>query len=87
VPRLQNFTPEMRSQRARIGGLSRWSQEDPKPAMAHVRVGFEKRFLDEVDLERVLPEEERNRRATAARKAHFTKLALKSARARSRRAS
>jgi len=51
-----------------------------------MREAFEARFLDEVDPDRVLPEAERNRRAEHARKAHFQRLALKSARARARRA-
>jgi predicted methyltransferase MtxX (methanogen marker protein 4) len=84
---LQELTPEQRSQRARIGGLSRWAREDPKPAMAKARAGFDQRFIDEVDPERVLSEQERNRRADAARRAYFSKLALKSARARAKKAS
>jgi diacylglycerol kinase family enzyme len=44
-----------------------------------------RRFLDEVDPLRALPEAERNRRAERARKAYFTKLAYLSSRARSQR--
>jgi hypothetical protein len=44
------------------------------------------RFLDEVDPQRLLPEAERLRRATSARKAYFTALAYRSARARQKRA-
>jgi hypothetical protein len=41
-----------------------------------------RRFLDEVDPERQLPEPERLRRAECARRAFFQRLALKSAQAR-----
>ena len=41
-----------------------------------------KRFLDEVDPDRVLPEPERLRRAAAARKAYFTRLAFLASRRR-----
>lgn len=54
------------------------SRETSRPA----REAFLARFLDEVDPDRLLPEEERHRRAEHARKAYFTRLALKSARAR-----
>jgi hypothetical protein len=40
------------------------------------------RFVDEVDPNRVLSPPERQRRAEQARKAYFTRLALKSAQAR-----
>jgi hypothetical protein len=46
------------------------------------REGFERRFLDEVDPERVLSEDERVRRAQHARKAYFARLALASVRSR-----
>jgi hypothetical protein len=43
------------------------------------------RFDDEVDPGRELPEAERRRRADQAKKAYFTRLALRSAQARRRR--
>jgi hypothetical protein len=43
---------------------------------------FEQRFINEVDPERMLPEAERQRRVDHARKAYFTRLAMKSAQAR-----
>jgi hypothetical protein len=46
---------------------------------------MDNRFLDEVDPDRILPEAERKRRADHARKAYFTRLALKSAAARKAR--
>ncbi|MCC7364831.1 MAG: hypothetical protein IT303_10705 [Dehalococcoidia bacterium] len=46
------------------------------------RSAFLARFEREVDPERVLSEQERQRRAEAAKKAHFTRMALASAKAR-----
>jgi hypothetical protein len=78
-------TPQDRSTLGRLGAYSRWAHEDPKPALAKVRKGFDARFEDEVDPDRVLPPAERARRVEAARKAYFTKLALQSAKARRQR--
>ncbi|MGB7052709.1 MAG: hypothetical protein WBG41_14170 [Acidimicrobiales bacterium] len=60
------------------------SRYDSKELTRAARDKFEQRFLDEVDPDRKLPEKERLRRARAARKAYFIRLALKSARARRR---
>lgn len=79
------LSPAERSTRARVAAFTRWAGEDPRPQMQKAREGFERRFLDEVDPNRVLPEAERNRRAAAARRAHFARLALASARARAAR--
>lgn len=76
------MTPSERTLRARIAAHSRWAKEDPVAATAPARAGFEKRFLDEVDPDRVLPEAERLRRAKHAKSAYFSRLALKSAQAR-----
>jgi hypothetical protein len=54
------------------------SRETSKPG----RDAANKRFEDDVDPDGVLPEAERKRRADQARKAYFTELAFKSARAR-----
>ena len=56
------------------------SSEHTKPA----RKAFFERFENEVDPDRTLPKEERLRRAERAKKAYFTRLALKSAQARRR---
>ena len=50
------------------------------------RKAFNQKFLDEVDPERTLPENERLRRATAARKCYYARLTLKSAQTRRRKA-
>jgi hypothetical protein len=65
--------------RARLGGLATSSRHDGREQTAAARGAFLQRFIDEVDPDRSLPEDERLRRADAARRAYFTKLALKSA--------
>ena len=60
---------------------SHYGREIPSRA----REVFLSKFLDQVDPDHVLPEEERQRRAGHARKAHFTKLAYLSARKRAKK--
>ena len=72
-----------RRQRARLGGLT-------TAALGHVNVqpshdAFLRRFEDQVDPQRVLPHEERAKRALAARKAYMGRLALRSSLTRSKR--
>jgi len=55
-------------------------QRNPREYTAKARATFLQRFLDEQPVD--LPPEERQRRAEAARKLHFTRLALASAKAR-----
>lgn len=81
------LSPSERSQRARIGAHSMHAQHDSKQTTARGRAAFMAKFLDLVDPDRVLPEDERNRRAEHARSAYFTQLAYKSARARRKKAS
>lgn len=78
------MTPEQRRLRASAAAYARWAKEDPKDALEHTRMGFRKRFYDEVDPGRVLPQLERERRAEAALRSHMQRLALRSSRARSR---
>ena len=80
------LTPEQRSTRASIAANERWSREDPKPALEPAHEGYRRKWLDQVDPDRVLSEAERNRRADAAMRAHMQRLALKSSRARAKRA-
>jgi hypothetical protein len=61
------------------------AQRDPVETTAAARSAFLARFERQVDPEGRLSEPERRRRADAARKAHFIKLALKSAEVRRRR--
>ena len=77
--------PEGRALRARLAAYEMHAQGLTNTGPA--REKFEQRFLDEVDPDRTLPETERLRRAGFARKAYYTRLAIKSAAARRKRAS
>ena len=79
--------PDLRRQRARIAGYALAAQRDPLEYTAAGRASFMARFEREVDPEGTLPSAERRRRAKAAKKAYFTRLAYKSATARARRKS
>ncbi len=74
-----------RTLRGRIGAYSLHAQRDSRELTKNARQAFDRKFLNEVDPDRVLPEDERHRRARALRQAYFARLALKSARARRRR--
>jgi predicted methyltransferase MtxX (methanogen marker protein 4) len=52
--------------------------------LAKVRQGYRLKWINEVDPDRVLSEDERNRRATAAMRAHMQALSLKSAKVRAK---
>lgn len=75
-------TRQLRSLAGRIGGYRKAALYDARQATLPAREAFARRFLDQVDPERTLPEPERLRRAEAARRAHFARLALLSAMAR-----
>jgi len=79
-------TSSERSLHARLAAYELHSQYDSRELTENARSAFLRRFEDEVDPNRELPEAERVRRAEAKRRAYFTKLALKSAQARRRRA-
>ena len=74
----ESLTPAQRSLRARTASFASWANTpDPK---ARGRRGYATRFRryeDQVDPERVLPEEERYRMAKAAEKAHMASISLK----------
>ena len=82
---LPSMTPSERVLRARIGAYALHAKRDPRETTAAARHAFLSKFETEVDPEGILPSAERQRRAEAARKAHFTRLALKSAQARRKR--
>lgn len=63
----------------RIGGLTTASRHDMTALTQPARAGAFRRFLEEVDPNNELPEEERQRRAIAAQRAHMSRIALKSA--------
>ena len=82
------LTPAERSLRARIGAYARASQYDSREMTAAARAagpGQLAYWLDKVDPEARLSVEERQRRAEAARSAHYAWMAYRSARARRRR--
>jgi len=72
-----------RSISARVGAFALHAQFDSRHLTAAARRAFLTRFEQDVDPDGLLPEEERIRRAESARRAYFTQLALKSAKARS----
>jgi hypothetical protein len=72
--------------RARIAANTRWSREDGKVNAQRAQAGLLAKFVDQVDPDRVLPEDERLRRAEAARRAHMQRLAFLSSKARTARA-
>lgn len=64
----------------RIGAHSRWSKEaDRSAATQAARDGLYRRFEDQVDPDRLLLPEERAKRVESARRAYYTRIALKSA--------
>ncbi len=79
------LTPAERSLRGRMGAYVVHARYDPRETTAPARAAFLKRFLDEVDPGRVLPESERLRRAAAARKGYFTRLSFLASRRRRQR--
>jgi hypothetical protein len=76
------LTPEETTMRARLGAyaLHAAGKTNTEPA----RKAFNERFYNEVDPNKELAPAERERRAMHARKAYFTRLALKSAQSRRR---
>ena len=77
------MTPAERSLRARMAAYRLHATHDPKETTAAARAAFLARFEREVDPDGRLSPSER-RRAEAARKAYFTKLAIQSVRGRQR---
>jgi hypothetical protein len=83
----RSLTPTERSMRASIAGHVSWANTaNPTARTAPARKAFDERFVDQVDPDRTLPPAERARRTVSAKKAYFKQLALKSARARRRKA-
>ena len=78
------LNPAQRSLQARMAAHSRWAKCDPVQGTAAARAAFLERFDLEVDPRGVLPLEERRRRAAHARRAYFTRLALRSSQARAK---
>ena len=83
----ERLTPSQRSLQARLAAYSLHAARDPKDTTRAARAAFLNRFEREVDPDGNLPPAERDRRAQAVLKAHMTRLALASSRARSKRKS
>jgi hypothetical protein len=75
--------PEEMARRGRIGAHVLHSRHDSSEIAARAREGLTKKYLDQVDPDRTLPEEERLRRAEHARRAHLARAARLSVLARS----
>lgn len=82
--RKSGLTPEQRALRSRLAAYQLHATHDPKETTKKAREAYAARFEREVDPDGVLSPEERARRADAARRAYFTRLALRSSRARRR---
>jgi len=80
-------TPGQRVSRARLAAYALHAKYDPRDTTAAARAAFLDRFEREVDPDGKLGIEERQRRAEAARKVYFTRMALRSAQARRERSS
>lgn len=80
------LTPQQRRLRASQAAHSSWAQTTDRTARtAPGTAAFLDRFERQVDPAGQLDPQERARRAASARKAYFTRLALKSSRARASR--
>lgn len=66
----------------RLGAYTVHSKYDSRELIRPAREAFWSKFERDVDPDGVLPLDERLRRAEMARKAHFTRLAIASAKAR-----
>jgi hypothetical protein len=77
-------SPQERSMRARVAAYTLHSKVDGRQITSQARQAFMDRFERAVDPKSLLPVAERCRRASAARKAYFTALALKSSKSRKR---
>jgi hypothetical protein len=76
------LSAQERTLRAQLAAYSQHAAYDPRETTAAGRAAFLSRFEDQVDPTRSLPENERLRRAEAARKAYFTRLSFEALRAR-----
>ena len=80
-------TPEEMSLRGRLAAHTMWAGvADRSARTAPARSAFDARFERQVDPDGVMDPETRRKAAESARKAHFAKMALRSAQARSRKA-
>jgi hypothetical protein len=79
----KKLTPAQRSLRAKIAAHVSWANTSDRAARTSAaRKAASDRFERQVDPDGALPSDERALRAANARKAHFARMALLSARAR-----
>jgi hypothetical protein len=79
----ESLTPGQRALRARTAAHASWAKtKDPAARTRNGAQAAFRRFEDEVDPERELPEDERYRRAKSAQRAHMSAIAQKSVKAR-----
>lgn len=81
-----SLTSSQRSLRARLGAHALHATHDARETTRAARATFLGRFEREVDPAGELAPDERRRRAESARRAHFARLAMRSATARRARA-
>jgi hypothetical protein len=79
------FDPDEMARRGRIGAHALHSKHDSREIAARAREGLAKKYLDQVDPDRILPEPERLRRADHARRADLARAARLSVLARQAR--
>jgi hypothetical protein len=77
------MTPDDRVTRARTAAAARWARSaDRTAATAPARLAMAQRFYDEVDPERTLSSDEREKLAAEARTAHAVRMQVASANSR-----
>jgi hypothetical protein len=87
MPKRSSLSPTERVLRARLAAHAKHAKHDPRAAMDKARAVFLASFEQQADPDGVLSPAERGRRAQQLRSAHFTRLALASAKARRARRS
>ena len=75
-------TPQERRLLASAAGNMSWAKTEDRSARTEpARQAFNQRFYNQVDPDRILPPEEREKRAENARRAYFAEMSRKAARA------
>lgn len=76
---------QARRRAGKIGGLVTRSRHNPADYTLSARTAFRESFVQAVDPDGTLPEAEREARADALRRAHYARLAARSAQVRARK--
>ena len=82
---MSRLSPAERRMNARAAAFAAHAKHGSKAMTRKARTAFWTRFLNQVDPDRTLPEDERNKRAQQAMRSHMTRMAYRSARSRRRR--